>query len=86
MGAACLEHKTGTICRYFDADMVEFFEAEDVDSLAAGIVRLHACPERRHTLASNATAKFGARFTWREHRKVYVRLVEALLARTATEG
>ncbi len=83
VGIPCVTPRTGTIARYFDSSMVEFFEAENPDSLAAAIVRLHADPERRCALAANATARFGRTFRWNEHKKVYTTLVARLLGSRA---
>jgi glycosyltransferase involved in cell wall biosynthesis len=80
MGIPCIVPKTGTIARYFDAEMVEFFEAEDVDSLARAIVDLYRDPDKRARLSQQATARFGAAHTWSEHKKVYTKLVADLLA------
>jgi glycosyltransferase involved in cell wall biosynthesis len=62
--------------------MVQFFEAESVDSLAAAIEGLYRDPARRAKLAETATERFGRRYAWREHRKVYVSLVDRLTGRT----
>lgn len=82
IGVACIVPKTGTICRYFNEEMVEFFEAENVDSLAAAMVRLYRDPQRRASLANEATARFGSIYCWSEHRKVYTSLVTRLLEPT----
>ena len=58
VGIPCIMPRTGTISRYFDDTMVEFFEAENVESLAAAIVTLRYDPERRATLAKEATRRF----------------------------
>jgi glycosyltransferase involved in cell wall biosynthesis len=83
MGIPCVVPKTGTIGRYFDATMVQFFDAENIDSLAAAIEVLHRDPSKRAKLAATATERFGRRYAWREHRKVYVSLVDRLTGRTA---
>ncbi len=80
MGIPCIAPKTGTIARYFDEEMVQFFEAEDSDSLAAAITTLYRDPARRMRLAEQATERFGKTFRWSEHKRVYVDLVERLLA------
>lgn len=80
MGIPCVAPKTGTIARYFDDEMLQFFEAEDSDSLAAAIITLYRDPARRIRLAEQATERFGKTFRWSEHKKVYVELVERLLA------
>ena len=80
MGIACIAPKTGTIARYFDAQMVEFFEAENVDSLASAIVALYHDAERRAELAREATRRFGATYSWSRHKKIYTELVERLMS------
>ncbi len=81
VGIPCIVPKTGTITRYFDEDMVRFFEAENRDSLAEAIVELYRDPARRTQLAHQATERFGKTYRWSEHKKVYVQLVERLLGR-----
>lgn len=83
MGIACITPKTGTIARYFDDRMVEFFDAGNIDSLAAAIVALHADPTRRASLSREAWERFGARYTWTRHKTVYTQLVDGLLAQRA---
>lgn len=79
VGIPCIVPKTGTITRYFDEEMVRFFEAENRDSLADAIVELYRDPARRTQLAHQATERFGKTYRWSEHKKVYVQLVERLL-------
>jgi glycosyltransferase involved in cell wall biosynthesis len=81
MNIPCIVPKTGTIARYFDDQMVEFFEAESVEALASAIVHLYRKPERRAALSSNAAERFGRIYCWSEHKKVYTKLVDALLQR-----
>jgi glycosyltransferase involved in cell wall biosynthesis len=83
MGIPCITPRTGTICRYFDAEMVEFFEADDEESLAAAMRNLYLDPTRRTRLAITATERFGRKYTWSEHKKVYVGLVQRLLGKGA---
>ena len=59
--------------------MVQFFEAENPDSLAAAIVLLYRDPERRKTLSRQATERFGRTYRWTEHKKVYTSLVSRLI-------
>jgi glycosyltransferase involved in cell wall biosynthesis len=70
--------KTRTISRYFDAEMVRFFEAENVDSLAQAILDLYRRPEQCESLARRATERFGRSHTWSTHKQVYVGLVREL--------
>jgi glycosyltransferase involved in cell wall biosynthesis len=81
VGIPCVVPRTGTIGRYFDERMVQFFEAENVDSLARAIVDLHRDPSRRLDLARQSTERFGRTYTWSEHKKVYTSLVARLLDR-----
>lgn len=78
-GIPCVVPRTGTITRYFDENMVRFFEAENPDSLAEAIVELYRDPAQRLRLAHQATERFGKIYRWSEHKNVYVRLVEDLL-------
>lgn len=78
MGIPCIVPRTGTICRYFDGEMVRFFEAENVDSLAEAILELYRDPELCERLARTAMERFGRIYVWREHKKVYTQLVHRL--------
>jgi glycosyltransferase involved in cell wall biosynthesis len=80
MGIPCIVPKTGTIARYFDESMVQFFEAENVESLAAAIFALRGDPGRRAALAREATRRFADSYTWSTHKCVYTGLVARLLA------
>jgi glycosyltransferase involved in cell wall biosynthesis len=79
VGIPCIVPKTGTIARYFDDDMVQFFDAEDSQSLANAIISLYRDPERRASLAQHATERFARTYSWNVHKKVYTNLVEGLL-------
>ena len=79
MGIPCIAPKTGTIARYFDEKMVEFFEAENVDSLAEAIISLYRNPQRRASIAHEATQRFGAVYAWDRHKRIYIDLVDQLL-------
>ena len=81
VGIPCIVPKTGTIARYFDGEMVQFFEAENVDSLADAIVELYRHPERRSSLSQQAMERFGKTYNWSVHKKVYTNLVAELLER-----
>ena len=82
MGIPCVVPRTGTICRYFDPEMVQFFEAENPGSLSQAILTMYRDPERRDQLATQATARFGDKFNWAGQEKHYVDLVEDLLRKT----
>jgi glycosyltransferase involved in cell wall biosynthesis len=79
-GIPCIVPRTVTIGRYFDDQMVQFFEAGSVPSLAEAMLALYHDPQRRARLAQQATAGFGASHTWQRHKRVYLDLVERLIA------
>jgi glycosyltransferase involved in cell wall biosynthesis len=79
VGIPCIVPRTGTIARYFDDSMVQFFEAGNCDSLARAIVALHADPARRARLADEATRRFAAVYNWSRHKTVYTELVARLI-------
>jgi glycosyltransferase involved in cell wall biosynthesis len=79
VGIPCITPRTGTIMRYFDERMVEFFEAENVESLSNAIVRLARNPDRCASLSDEATRRFSSKYSWSEHKKVYTTLVGSLL-------
>lgn len=80
VGIPCIVPCTVTIGRYFDEHMVQFFEAGRPESLAAAMLALYHDPQRRAQLAREATARFGESHTWQRHKRVYVDLVERLIA------
>ena len=79
MGIPCIVPKTGTINRYFDEEMVQFFDAENADSLAEAIITLYRDSDKRTTLSQNATERFANVYNWSVHKKVYTSLVEHLI-------
>jgi glycosyltransferase involved in cell wall biosynthesis len=81
VGIPCVVPKTRTIARYFDEDMVQFFEGENVESLADAIIMLYRDPHRRASLVERATERFGKRYNWSAHKSVYTNLVTSLLTR-----
>jgi glycosyltransferase involved in cell wall biosynthesis len=86
VGIPCIAPKTGTIARYFDEQMVEFFEPENAGSLADAIIRLYRDSTRRSRLAAEATRRFANTYTWTEHKKIYMTLVARLLNEAAGAG
>ena len=79
VGIPCIVPKSVTISRYFDADMVQFFESGDPASLADALVSLYQQPARRSSLAQQATLRFNATYRWDRHKTVYTGLVKQLL-------
>ncbi len=80
MGIPCVVPRTQTIMRYFDAAMVQFFDADDPTSFAGAVEDLYAHPDKRLELGQAAWMGFGAKYRWNEHKRVYTNLVERLLA------
>ncbi|MEA3274494.1 MAG: glycosyltransferase family 4 protein [Pseudomonadota bacterium] len=81
VGIPCIVPRTGTITRYFDEEMVQFFEAENSDSLSDAIIALYREPDKRANLSRQATERFGKIHRWGQHKNVYTSLVEDLLKR-----
>jgi glycosyltransferase involved in cell wall biosynthesis len=78
--------RTTTIGMYFDEDMVEFFEAGDVESLAAAIMRLHSAPNRAAGLVAQSEARFGRKYRWTSHKVIYAALVRRHLNGQTVDG
>jgi glycosyltransferase involved in cell wall biosynthesis len=79
VGIPCIVPRTVTISRYFDDRMVRFFDAENIESLAAAMVELHADSGKREALALEATERFANTYRWSEHKEIYTQLVTQLL-------
>ena len=63
LGIPAVVPRLRTIEHYFSDDMVLYYEAEDVDSLAAALHRLHCQPDSRREQARRAQA-FLAQYGW----------------------
>jgi glycosyltransferase involved in cell wall biosynthesis len=83
VGIPCIVPRTRTIARYFDDQMVQFFEAESVESLAQALLCLYRDPVRRTALADAATERFGKTHRWSVHKAVYLKLVAGLIGPSA---
>ena len=79
LGIPCVVPRTTTIGRYFDDDMVQFFEAGNADSLANAIFEMYRDFNKRNKLSEQATKRFRNAYNWSEHKKTYTDLVERLL-------
>lgn len=86
LGVPTICPRTTTIALYFDHEMVEFFTAGQVDSLANAIRRLHDDPVRRSRLVSQSWARFGQQHHWATHKATYTDLVNELLRSGARSG
>jgi glycosyltransferase involved in cell wall biosynthesis len=82
LGIPCIVPRTTTIARYFDDDMVQFFEPEDVDSLARAIVELAQDFPRQARMSEQSAKRFRDKYRWGEHKRTYTDLVERLLDNT----
>jgi glycosyltransferase involved in cell wall biosynthesis len=76
-GLPAIVARTPVIGAYFAADMLETFEASDVDGLADCLLRLCRDPQRRAKLARNIQ-QFNAQHNWAAERAGYLSLVKRL--------
>ena len=79
LGIPVVAPRLRTIQRYFNDDMVTYYEPEDVESLAAAVVRLHEDPQRRErqaTLAGGFLSDHGWQRQGEELVSMYHSLVE----------
>jgi glycosyltransferase involved in cell wall biosynthesis len=63
LGIPAIVPRLETIQHYFSADMVTYYEPENVDALAAAILRLHGDPRVRQQQA-DAARQFLTRYGW----------------------
>jgi glycosyltransferase involved in cell wall biosynthesis len=79
LGIPCIAPRTRTIARYFDNEMVNFFESEDPDSLADAIADLYQHPEKKTRMCRQTADRFLSKYCWSRHKSVYTDLVRKLL-------
>jgi glycosyltransferase involved in cell wall biosynthesis len=77
LGIPAIVARTPAIEAYFDNTMVEYFTPEDVNELAASILKLYRDPAYRATLAQNADI-FNQHYSWTKLSAEYVDLVDSL--------
>ena len=77
LGMPAIVARTPAIEAYFTEDMVDFFEASDVNALTDCIVRLSRDRNRRAKLASNIR-QFNKRYNWTTQRAEYLALMARL--------
>jgi glycosyltransferase involved in cell wall biosynthesis len=77
LGLPAIAARTPAIEAYFTEDMVDFFEAGDVNALADRIVRLSRDANHRAELAHNIH-QFNKRYNWAAQRTEYLALVARL--------
>ena len=79
-GVPVLASKTTIDQYYFNDQLVQFFEPESVDDLAAQILELAHDPARRDSLRANA-AQFIEQNNWDIRKTEYLDLVDGLVRR-----
>jgi glycosyltransferase involved in cell wall biosynthesis len=77
LGVPAIVARTPAISDYFDDTMVEFFMPDDVDELAACILKLYRDQARRTALVQNVN-QFNERYNWTKLSNDYIALVESL--------
>lgn len=77
MGVPVIMSRTGAVVELFGGVPDMFFQPEDVDDLAAHILRLYHHPERRQQLLEQARRSY-APFAWERQRKAYVLLMRRI--------
>lgn len=77
VGVPNLVSRRPTIENYFGADDVAYFEAGDVDGMAAQIVALAQQPERLQQMAQNARRVF-QKYNWTNEKTTYTQLLSQL--------
>jgi glycosyltransferase involved in cell wall biosynthesis len=80
LGIPAVVPRLRTIEHYFSDDMVLYYDAEDVDSLATAIHRLYRQPDSRREQARRARA-FLAQYGWEQQGPELAALYTSLLSR-----
>lgn len=70
LGVPCLVSRRPTIAGYFSDEDVVYFEAGDVEGMAARIVEMAKAPERLREIAQNAKRVF-QKYSWLKERETY---------------
>jgi glycosyltransferase involved in cell wall biosynthesis len=78
MGVPVLASDTRIDQYYFDDRLVQFFDSDSVEDLAAKILQLMNDPSRRNTLRNNGS-EFIQKNNWREKGLEYLNLVDRLV-------
>jgi glycosyltransferase involved in cell wall biosynthesis len=77
LGVPAIVARTPAIEAYFDDNMVEYFTSEDVDELAASILKLYRNPNHRARLIKNSDT-FNQRYNWHKLGAEYANFVDGL--------
>jgi glycosyltransferase involved in cell wall biosynthesis len=78
LGIPVVAPRLRTIQRYFDEDMVTYYEPENVESLAAAVLALHADPQRRARQAALAGG-FLSNYGWERQGEELVSMYHSLV-------
>jgi len=74
LGIPVVAPRLRNIQSYFDEDMIEYYDPENVDALAECIVRLYREPKRRESLIKQS-ARFYDKHSWKIQGKEYLTLI-----------
>jgi glycosyltransferase involved in cell wall biosynthesis len=85
MGVPVVAARTAIDQHYFNDDLVQFFEPNNVDDLATKIAELASDPRRRAELRENGL-EFVRSNNWQVKQGEYLRLVDALAKSTSIRG
>lgn len=77
VGTPCLVSRRPTIAAYFDDSAVAYFEAGNVDEIAARLIELAHSPDRLEALAVSARRVFNT-YNWASERARYLDLIASL--------
>ena len=66
-----LASRLGAVAAYFDDDSLCFFEPDDAESLAKGILELYRHPDKRQTLTENAQRLYD-QYKWEKQKEIYL--------------
>ncbi len=77
LGVPVIASRTTIHAYYYDDSIIQYYENDDADDLAAQILRLKNDPALRRSVAAGA-ARYAEENTWNARKSEYLRLVDAL--------
>jgi glycosyltransferase involved in cell wall biosynthesis len=78
LGIPTIVARTSCISKYFDENMVAYFEPGNVDELADNILKLSVEKNQLIVLANNIKI-FNERYNWKDHQEKYVQIIQDLV-------
>ena len=63
--------------RYFDENMVMYFEPDNPEDMARALIDLYRNPDKRKQLALSAK-RFNDQHSWRHYKRIYYELIDRL--------